>query len=167
MKNGTKLVAGLVCATVLALSTLAYADGGYKGKSGENELLMKIKMIMLHKSDLGLTDEQTDKLADIKHAVMKDVIKMEADIDIIAVDVKTLLMKDTVDVAKIQPLVEKKYQIKKDKAMRCIQALADAKKVLTPEQIKQLKDICNEQWKARCGYGHGKHEKHMSPKGGK
>lgn len=163
MRKGAKLAVGLVCALVLSLSTLAYAGGGCGGKSGGCELLMKIKMIMLHKGELGLTDEQTDKLADIKHAVMKDVIKMEADIDILAVDIKTLLMKDTIDTAAIQPLVEKKYQIKKDKTMRCIQALADAKKVLTPEQAKKLKDLCTEQWKMREGYGCGKCKEHKGP----
>jgi len=147
------MAVALVCAGVLAMSSAVFADGCGKGGSKGCELLMKIKMMIMHKAELGLTDEQVDKLADVKHAVMKDVIRMDAESDVLDVDIKALLWKDTVDVEALKPLVEKKYGIEKDIKLRCIQALADAKKVLSAEQNKKLKDLCVEKMKQGCRGG--------------
>jgi len=145
------LVAVLVGSMVVGISSLALAYGGGKcgcSDKGKCEMLQKVKMIILNKAELGLTEQQVEKLADIKHAIMKDSIMLDAQVDVIAVDIKTLLGKDTVDVAAVKPLVDKASDLEKEKTMKCIQAFADAKKVLTPEQNKKMKEICFEAWKS-------------------
>jgi len=108
-----------------------------------------------NKKELGLDDKQIEKLKDIKHDSMKEKIKATADMDILKVDMKSLMHADTLDADKLKSLVSKKYDIKKDLMIKSIDAYAKALNVLTPEQKKIYKDLCHESWKAKIGHWFG------------
>ena len=49
---------------------------------------------------------------------------------------------DTMDTAAINALIDKKYELKKEKTKNTIKALSDIQAMLTAEQKKTLKGLC-------------------------
>jgi len=135
----------------------------FKGRGDKSIASKKLKMLVRHSKELGLTDEQVEKIAEIKRNLRKDRITLKAQIKVLDVDIRALAKKDTVDVEKIRPLIEKKYEAKKELGLKDIVALADAKKVLTPEQLKKAKELAREKRHACGPKGKGKHHQRGAP----
>mgnify|MGYP000282824940 CR=1 FL=1 len=57
------------------------------------------------------------------------------------IDIKAKLWEDTIDKKGINKLIDKKYELKKEKAKALVDAYAQFKKILTEEQNKALKTI--------------------------
>ena len=144
---------------VLALaSTHALADSCYmKGKCDmmhEHGKMMskmdrgdmfscKIRFIMEKASELGLSDDQAEKVKALKYSVKKNLIRKDADIETLTLDIKEALGKDEVDLSAVNNLVDKKYTIKAQKTKDLIEACANVKKILTKDQQKKLKELCS------------------------
>jgi len=136
----------LVSALVLGSAGVDVCSAGHykEGKSGyghEAKVCKKAKMILSNKAELGLTDEQAAKVKDLSSKVKKDLIRKDAEIDIVAVDLKAQKYKDPVDVAAVNELIDKKYELKKDKAKYQVAAYAELKDIMTTEQKSKLKEI--------------------------
>lgn len=125
----------------------------FKGSGEKSVTSQNLKMLLRHSKELGLTDVQVEKIADIKRTLVKERIAMKAQVRILDVDIRALAKNDTVDVEKIRPLIEKKYEAKKELGLKEIMALADAKKVLTPEQLKKAKELAREKRRACTSKG--------------
>ena len=134
----------LVLCFVLCSSAALAKDAGRKGEDGfslERKVLRKLGMVIRYQEDLGLTDEQVAQIRDLKVSVQKDLVKKQADIKLLAIDIKTALAEDTIDTKAVGKLIDKKYAVKKDKAMVLVKAYAELKKMLTDEQQKKFKTI--------------------------
>ena len=63
---------------------------------------------------------------------------------IIAIDIKSAMWEDTIDVNSTNALIDKKYDLKKEKAKALVAAYAELKSMLTDEQQKKLKSLCKD-----------------------
>jgi len=131
------------CAMFFA--SMAYADRGYKDghhKYGlDKKVLKKFHLILTHKDDLGLSDEQVKKIKGLKIKTKKNLIKQKAEIDLIKIDIKSSLWEDKIDIKTIEKLIDQKYEIKKEKAKALINSYAELKNILSDEQKAKLKSI--------------------------
>ena len=135
---------------ILGMVSVVYAESG-RGKSkmmhGKKEMSMedkffkKIKMIYHKQEELGITEEQMDKIKDVKIALKKDLIRKKADIDLVKVDIKVLMYDDDLDVKAMKALIGKKYDIKKAKAIRIVDACASLRGFLTDKQKAEMKKL--------------------------
>ena len=152
MKMKFLAVAALAIALVVGIGVAsAFADGGYKGKGGhglDDKFYMKAKMALSHQDDLGLSDDQVKKIKDLKHKIKKDVIRADADVEIIIVDIESAMWEDMIDIEAVNKLLDKKYDIMKGKAKEIVAACAELKEILTKEQKEKMKAMMKEHKKA-------------------
>jgi len=123
-------------------SSCSYAKAGkYNKQSLDQKVFHKVHFLKQNKEELNLTDDQVKQLWDIKMTLKKDSIMKNAEIEVIKLDAKSMLYERTPDVAAIDALVDKKYDIKRAKAKAAVQAIADLKAVLTDEQYDAMKKM--------------------------
>jgi len=128
------------------LSAPCDAQGHCKGKRHdghglENKFFHKLDLANANDVKLGLSDEQFEKIRMLKLNTKKNVIKKRAEIDVLRIEIKLKLWEDTIDKKSINKLIDKKCEIKKEKAKALIDAYAQFKNILTEEQKKTFKTI--------------------------
>jgi len=116
--------------------------GGYK-KGFEDKFMWKAHMALMNQDKLGLSDEQTDRIKDLKIATKKNIILKSAQIEVLGIDIKAALWEDTIDTEKVNALVDQKYELKKQKTKELIAAMAEFKTILTAEQEEMIKELCS------------------------
>lgn len=148
----------LICFPLMAL-----AQGCPKGKGSgqgcgfEKNLFSKLHLALVHQEKLGLTEEQVAKIKQLKMSTKKDLIKREAEIDLVTVDIKTKLCEDNICQKSIGKLIDKKYDLKKEKAKALVGVFEEMKNILSDEQKKQLgKIVCNS---SRCSKSNAQNPK--------
>ena len=77
----------------------------------------------------------------LKLNTKKNVIKKRAEIDVLRIEIKLKLWEDTIDKKSINKLIDKKCEIKKEKAKALVDAYAQFKNILTEGQKKTFKTI--------------------------
>lgn len=107
----------------------------------DNKLFYKAELILRNQEELGLSDEQVERIKDLKLKARKDLIKSEAEIEIIALDINAKMMQEATDIAAINKLIDEKYELEKARAKSLVKAYAELKGILTEEQKKRLKDL--------------------------
>ena len=137
----------LICTLIFSLvASDAYAGHYGKAKDGhggfESKIYRKAHFILKNKEELGLSDKQAKEIKDLKINTKKDLIRKKAEIDILALDIKTAMRKDPVDTDAVGKLIDKKYDLKKEKAKSAIGACAAIRSILTKEQKDKLKGLC-------------------------
>jgi len=90
---------------------------------------------------LNLTDVQRAQVQTLLRTHARDVIRLRADIDTMALDVPPLLETEPVDLAKVKQLVQSIAAKRVDLQMAHITLRQDIRKLLTPEQQQQLRTI--------------------------
>lgn len=138
------LALGLMQSVSFAEKRAGYDHGRHHKKSVNEKFFKKAKMIYLYQDELNVTDEQLDQINELKIALKKDLIRKEADLNIIKVDIRSLLHEDEVNISAVNKLIDQKYEIKKAKMKKVVQSYAQLKKILTKEQIEKLKEIAHD-----------------------
>ena len=110
----TILSVGLICSATYD-SYAGHCSGGGK-KRLSDKLFMKASLILSHSESLGLTEDQVQQIKKLKLDTKKDLIMKKAEIDTVKVDIKSALWEPSIDLDAVNPLVEKKYEIKKAKS---------------------------------------------------
>ena len=140
-----KRIAVLIVILSCFLVTSSYADSckesRHHGYGLDNKFFKKIHLALKNNEELGLSDEQYEKLKTLKMNTKKDLIKRKAEIDIIGVDIKGKLWEDPIDKESINKLIDKKYELKKAKAKALVEAYATFQTILTDDQKKKLEEI--------------------------
>ncbi|MEW6535335.1 MAG: Spy/CpxP family protein refolding chaperone [Candidatus Auribacterota bacterium] len=154
------MVLATVTAAVLFLSTALYAGhgcqkcggkgDGYGKDSIEDKFFKKVHFIVENQDELGISDEQIAQIKKLKYDTKKAIISAEADIEIAAMDIKAALYEDAVDIPSVMALVDKKYEVKKEKSKTIISAYIGLKNMLTPEQKDKMKELWKACKKAKC-----------------
>ncbi len=141
-----------LCCSVMYLSTgIAAAKG--KDKNLGDKILKKMHIALEKKEELGLSDAQFDEILALKVKTKKDCIMKKAEIETILLDVKAELMRDRVDIDKVNTLIDKKYNLKNNKTKTLIQSYVDLKDILTENQMDDLKEIYESKKHYKYGYG--------------
>lgn len=152
MKAKYLVIMLLVFALAFGYTASGYAygpgHGGMQGGKGkchfteEGKIFGAAILILKNKEEVGLTDEQVDKIKALKVETKKSLIRQNAEIDIVSVDLKAAEWKDPIDRAEVNKLIDRKYDLKKEKAKSLVAARAALKDILTDEQYAALKDFC-------------------------
>ncbi|MFH1552248.1 MAG: hypothetical protein ABID83_01225 [Candidatus Omnitrophota bacterium] len=129
---------------------VAQADG-YKKEKGydkglDEKIFCKAKFILQNEDELGLSDKQVEKIKALKFETKRELVKRDAEIDLVMIDIKEKLYMDKVDVPGMNALIDKKYEMKKEKAKYLVKQYADLKAILTDEQMDKMKAL----WKKSC-----------------
>jgi Spy/CpxP family protein refolding chaperone len=136
---------------LLILLGLSGVSGAMKGMGMDGTCMGKgMKMVMdMEMSDempmmgrmmmsLDLNDNQKEDMKTIHLKLKKEVIKKKADIEISEIELKEILMKDPVDVKTAEDKIKQIESLQAEVKILHLRAREDAKKKLTPEQIKKL-----------------------------
>lgn len=140
MKKG--LIALFILVFCMSVACMSYADshkGG--GKAG---------FILKNAEALGLSDEQIQEIEEIKIETEEEVAEDIKDIKEVYAKMKEEMYKDDSDEDTVNDLIDKKYDLKKEKTKYLISQFNKAKKVLTPEQSQMLKEICKKSKDKEC-----------------
>ena len=110
-----------------------------KSSSMKEKFFHKVKLILKKQEILNLSEYQLKTVKDLKIKIKKELIRKNAEIDIIKVDIKVALHSEDINLDEINKLIDKKYEHKKAKAKLLFAAIVDLKKILTEEQCAKLK----------------------------
>ena len=98
--------------------------------------------ILENHEELGLTDVDVKKVRDLKIGTKKSLIRNRAEVELLMVDIISSLYQEKPDISTINKLIDKKFEIKKAGMKKLIAAFVGIKKLLSKEQMKQMKAIC-------------------------
>lgn len=128
-------------------------------KMGLDDMLMfKMHFIMMNADEIGITDEQVKKIEAMKVDAKKGIVKNESDIEMLAIDIKSELSKEDINLNTVNTLLDRNYLIKAQIAKDSAVAYVNLKKTLTSEQQKKMKDLWLMDMRGKKG--------HMKMKGG-
>lgn len=146
MNKKLMIIAFLTFALTLNAVTFeayAYDSGQAKGhhEKSEKRFFSKAHFVLKNEEEIGLSDKQAEQIKNLKIRTKKDLIRKKAEIDILALDIKVEMWKDPINTNAVNKLIDKKYELKKEKAKFMVSAYAALKGTLTVEQKTKLKDL--------------------------
>jgi len=141
----------VVTGLLLSSSVVVQACSKDKGKCSKcaektqkckiTKLKKKVKPLWIHKDSLGITEDQLNKIKDIKHKAIKKMIQLHADKDIVMIDLDSAMRAESINVNVVNKLIDSKYVSKKKTAKTYVKAISDIQKVLTEGQRAQWKKM--------------------------
>jgi len=143
------MIIGSVVVLVLALGVAAWAHdrgawghrfGGHDPEARAGRLLALLDNDHF-KSQLGLTDQQTNQLRQIVVNTKKSSIKTRADIAVRELELRELLRADNPDRNAVLKKVQELSNLRGEMMKEHVEALLAAKSVLTPEQQKKVRSF--------------------------
>lgn len=147
----------LVLGTAVSLSS-AYAHGPKRGGHGdgggklEKIFFMKAHFILENQEELGLAEDKVQAVKQLKLETKKALIRQNADLEIVSLDVMSELHEYPVDVKALNALLDRKFELKKADAKNMVAAIAQLKETLTPDQYAKMRSL----WQsAKKEYRHG------------
>jgi hypothetical protein len=114
--------------------------GGEKGDCAE-KLMMKAHCLVMHQEELGLSDEQVAMIKELKYTTKKQLIAKDAEIALAELDVKKAMWQDPIALATVNPLIDKKFELKKEKMKMLVGVYAELQSMLTDAQKTELKAL--------------------------
>ncbi len=150
MNKKSLTVCGGALLLFLAISlshAYAHHEGDGRGTGGggfEGMFFGKAHFILEKKQELGLTEEKVAAIKNLKLETKKMLIKQDAEIQILSLDVMAKLHEDPMDVEALSKLVAQKYELKKTEAQSLVGAIAKLKGTLTKEQTEKLHQLWEE-----------------------
>jgi Spy/CpxP family protein refolding chaperone len=115
----------------------------------ENVFSQKIHFIMSNSDEIGLNAEQLEKIHTLKYSVKRASIKNDAEIDILALDIKEALGKEDIDIGAVNSLIDKKYAVKAQKTKDIVAACVNLKAILTKDQQNKMQEMCSNRMKEK------------------
>jgi len=104
----------------------------------------KIHLIWQNKEELGIPDDLMKKIATLKLETKKKLIKDQAEIEILGVDIMGKLWEPQIDSKGLDALIDQKYSLKKERLKTVVNAFISLMKILSDDQKKRLKNLCKE-----------------------
>lgn len=108
------------------------------GQMGMMQHGMRHMFYLDRAEELGLSAEQVNKLKTIHAESRKDNIRNAAETKIARLELSELLANDAWTLKDAESLIRKVQTLEGDIRIRHLQAISDARKVLTAEQLKQV-----------------------------
>jgi Spy/CpxP family protein refolding chaperone len=90
--------------------------------------------------ELELTDNQRDRIRDLRTAHQKDMVKRRADLRIARIELRELIDSDA-DRAQIDAKIEQIGQLRTEMQKAQVGHRLEVKELLTPEQLEKLEDL--------------------------
>lgn len=116
-------------------------DHGMHNRQGTHSAMMHKHMdheLFLDRIDaLALSPEQVTRLKAIRSACRNENIRKAAEARIVKLELQDLLNEPNWSLNSVEPLIRKKQMLEGDMLLRHLQAVVDARKVLTAEQLQK------------------------------
>jgi Spy/CpxP family protein refolding chaperone len=103
--------------------------------------LFPAKLLLRVKDEIGLTEEQTNKIEKMEELYQESAIKKQADIKIQELKFHSYLKEDQIDRSKMEKMIRNIAKMRTDSIVDHINYLLDLRNLLTPEQIEKIEDI--------------------------
>jgi len=113
-------------------------------------------------ANLDLTDAQRDKMRELHEAAMRKNIQRRADLQIARMDLHKLMRADAPSAQAVNSQIDKMAKMRADAAKAHFETFMQARALLTPEQLKKLKDS-----PGHGGMGMNMHHGSGAPEAGK
>ncbi len=107
----------------------------------KEKFFYKAHLILENQPMLNLAEEQMTKIKTLKLDTKKAMIRQDAEIEVVKIDIHSQLWQDPIDVKAVNALYDKKYELKKAKARTLVEAFANLKNFLSAEQKTKLKEF--------------------------
>ena len=111
-----------------------------RGMMGHGGMMLQRHLEWLSQQ-LKLSDEQRSQVQTLLRNHAKDVIRLQAEINTMTLDVPPLLEANPVDLAKVKQLFQAIAAKEVDLRLAHVSAMQDIRKLLTPEQQKQFRTM--------------------------
>jgi len=111
-----------------------------RGMMGHEGMMLQQHVEWLSQQ-LKLSDEQRTQVQTLLRNHAKDIIRLRAEVDTMALDVPPLLEANPVDLAKVKQLFQAIAAKEADLRLAHVTAMQDIRKLLTPEQQKQFRTM--------------------------
>jgi len=139
----------LMFATLMWLSPMTHArhSGSWGHESCElhqglgGKFFFKAHFILDHADEIGLTEEQQNDIRNLKNELKKNLIKQEAEIEVVKVDVDHLVHQNPIDTEVVNRLIDQQYEFEKAKSIKEVDAIARLKQILSAEQYEKMKEL--------------------------
>lgn len=127
--------------SVLTMGVYAYNGGGREWQGGLKEkIFAKAHFILGCQDELGFSDDQVKRIKDLVIKTERNQIEKRAEIELVDVDIKAEIWRDTLDANTITGLIDRKYELEKIKAKSLINAYVALMSTLTAEQKEKMRD---------------------------
>lgn len=113
--------------------------GGHGMKGMKGMFMMMPWKMMMHKEELGISDDQIAKMRDIHVNMLKKKVQLKSQIKLDKIDLKSMIMQEQVNMQEVEQKVRDMMKLKGDVKLTWIQAMQDMKNTLTPDQRKNIK----------------------------
>jgi Spy/CpxP family protein refolding chaperone len=97
-----------------------------------------ITMMLHHRSELGLSDEQVSRLEALRGEFAREAIRRDADIRIAELDLAALLAQNPVDLARAETKIRELGQLRAELRIARLRTLERGKALLSAEQRQKL-----------------------------
>lgn len=136
----------------LASTTIGWADGPRHGHPNAGDFIWHVLKV---KDAVGLSEEQETQLRTIGVTFKKDRVKRDAEVKLAKIDMYQLFHQQDGQgsAGDVESAIRKLYTLKADRRIASFKAFQEARGVLTPEQLKKLRELRE---KKRCSVD-GKH----------
>ncbi|MEA3489394.1 MAG: hypothetical protein U9R44_03505 [Candidatus Omnitrophota bacterium] len=128
------------CVT-LAQKSGRYGPGVSTGQDLEHRFFSEVNLAMNSSMALELSDEQVKQIKDLSKEVSKSLIRQDADIQTLTVEINTLMWEVPVNTEMITPLVAQKHELEKKKSQYLVSVHDKLIKIYTKNQLEKLKDL--------------------------
>jgi Spy/CpxP family protein refolding chaperone len=100
-----------------------------------------ITMMLHHRTDLGLSDEQVRRLEQLRGDFTRETIRREADLRIAEMDLAQLLAREPLDLPQAEAKIRETAQLRTDLRIARLKTIEQGKAVLTAEQRGKLASL--------------------------
>ena len=115
-----------------------YAQGGRGHKYLDEMFFEKAHFIVETQEELGYPDEKIDPIRNLVLETKKTILKQDAEIMGLELDIKAKLHDYSVDVDAAGKLVDQKYELEKAKEKVLVGAIAKMKSLMTKEEYDKM-----------------------------
>jgi Spy/CpxP family protein refolding chaperone len=152
MRRKSLLITVAIFGVVLLVFSLAYAEHPRRDRGEMGE-------------ELGLTEEQTDSMRDIRYNFRKAQIGLRAELKTARLELRHLMMEENPNQGQISKLVDKISGAQKELLKQRIDKKLAMKEILTAEQFKKFMRMRGEHRKERMGMGERRDDCSHRPRG--
>lgn len=120
---------------------------GHRGIMGMEERCMMhmermmgahLSLCIRNAEKLGLSDEQLERLRAVHDEQAKKLIRLRSEIQVLDVDLRSELAKDSPDVSRVESLLKKREPLRTGFFLEGLKTRSEASKILTEEQRTRL-----------------------------
>ncbi len=136
--------------SLAAPKVFAHGDGAGMGGRGDRfagEFFQEASFLLRSQEKLGLSAEQSQAIQDLKLEAKKNLIRQQAEIEVLDLDIHSKLQSSKADLESVQKLIDQQYETKKAEAKALAEAYLKLKGTLNPKQSEALENLKKERRK--------------------